>query len=406
MDKKTHKQYIEDVSRINSDIEVLEEYIGSKTKILHKCKICGHEWFVKPNVILRGCGCPICSNIKVHQEQTKTHEKYIEELAIKNPTIEAIEKYADAKTKILHKCKLCGHEWKTVPYNTLYNNTKCPVCTHKCIGNEPEYRNSILASEYREHFSKYMTEEQMKIYMPNSMRKVELCCPQCNCSKKITPADLLHYGFGCLHCSDGVSYPNKFARAFVEQLPVFNIQNEFSPEWCIIDGNKCRYDVYFEYNNQCYIIEMDGGLGHGNKTFSNSKDVAGILRDKEKDRLAQKHGILVLRINSQISEREYIKSSIIKSELNNLFDLTNINWEYCDKQATSSNVYEAASLWNDGLSIKSISNILHVHTATITRYLKRANKLGLCNYTHEESAKRGYKEVGKSAKGKKDGKSD
>lgn len=405
MKKKTHEQYIEDASKVNPDIEVLGKYIGSKDKILHKCKICEHEWYVRPNVILRGCGCPNCSRAKVYQQQTKTHEEYIKELAIKNPTIEAVEKYVDAKTKIFHKCKVCDHKWKAAPYNTLYNNTKCPVCTHKCIGNEPEYRNSIWASEYKEHFSKYMTEEQMKTYMPNSTRKVELRCPQCNRSKKITPADLLHYGFGCLYCSDGISYPNKFARAFVEQIPVCNIQNEFSPEWCIIDGNKCRYDVYFEYNRKGYIIEMDGGLGHGNKTFDNVKDTLGTLKDKEKELLAQEHDIIVIRIDSQVSEQEYIKNSIIKSELNNLFDLTSINWDYCDKQATSSNVYKATSLWNDGLSIKLISITLNVHTATVTRYLKRANKLGLCNYTHEESVKRGYKEVSKSKKGKKDGKS-
>lgn len=397
---KTHEQYIKDVAKINFDIEVLGKYVGSKIRILHKCKVCGYEWMISPNSILMGRSCPACSKIRKAKLQTKVHKEYMEELSIKNPTIEVVEEYINAKTKILHRCKICGHEWKPAPYNVLYNGTKCPLCTHKCIGNAPKYENSIWASKYREYFSKYMTEEQMKSYMPNSVKKIELPCPQCNHVKKISPADLLYYGYGCSYCSDGISYPNKFIRAFIEQLPVVNIQNEFSPKWCVFNGNKCRYDIYFEYNNQCYIIEMDGSLGHGNRTFNNLKDTIGVLRDKEKERLAQEHNIIVIRIDSQISEQEYIKSSIIKSELNNLFDLTNINWAHCDERATSSNVYEAASLWNDNLSIKQISNILHVHTATITRYLRQANKLGLCNYSHEESSKRGYKEVSKTNTGR------
>ena len=38
----------------------MEEYINSKTKILHKHKICGLEWRVMPSNILRGQGCPKC----------------------------------------------------------------------------------------------------------------------------------------------------------------------------------------------------------------------------------------------------------------------------------------------------------------------------------------------------------
>ena len=331
---------------------------------------------------------------------TKTHEQYKEELNIKNPTIEAIEQYINAKTKILHMCKICGYKWKAIPYNTLYNGTKCPVCTHKCIGNEPDYRNSIWASEYREYFSRYMSEEQMKSYMPNSTIKVELRCPKCGHMKKITPVDLLHYGFGCLYCSDGVSYPNKFARALVEQLPVFNVQNEYSPDWCIINGNRCRYDIYFEYNNQKYIVEMDGELGHGNRTYDNLKDVDGALKDKEKDDLAKENGINVIRIDSKISEKNYIKNNILKSKLCNLFNLDNINWEYCNEMALSSNIIEAARLWNNGLSIKSISKKLNVHTKTVKDYLIKAKELYLCDYSKEESYKRGYKELSKTKSGR------
>lgn len=388
--RRTHEQYVEDVAQKNPNIEVLETYVNIQTKILHMCKICGHKWLVIPNAVLRGSGCPMCNNLM----KKKTHEQYASEIAITNPTIDVVGEYVDAKTKILHKCKICGYKWEAIPYNILGNKSKCPVCQHKCIGNFPEYKNSIWASDHKNYFSKYMTEEQMKAYMPNSTKKILIPCPQCKHIKSISPARLLYGGFGCLYCSDGVSYPNKFARALIEQLPVYNVENEYSPEWCVINNNKCRYDVYFEYNNRNYIVEMDGGLGHGFKSYNHNKDDEGLARDKEKDRLAQNHGIIVIRIDSKISDPQYIKNNILTSMLSKLFDLSGIDWEYCDKQATSSNIIEASLLWNNGYSLKSISDKLHVRNVTVSKYLKRGNKLGLCNYSKGDALSRSQKEVG------------
>lgn len=58
--KKEHSKYVEEVSRINEDIEVVEEYKTAKTPILHRCKICGCEWYATPTNILTGKGCPEC----------------------------------------------------------------------------------------------------------------------------------------------------------------------------------------------------------------------------------------------------------------------------------------------------------------------------------------------------------
>lgn len=57
---KLHEQYVKDVSNINVDIEVIGEYINSKTPILHRCKIDGCVWMARPHNILSGRGCPCC----------------------------------------------------------------------------------------------------------------------------------------------------------------------------------------------------------------------------------------------------------------------------------------------------------------------------------------------------------
>lgn len=58
--KKTHEEYVVEVAAINPNIEVVEEYINAKTKILHRCKIDGYEWYAIPYDILCGTGCPNC----------------------------------------------------------------------------------------------------------------------------------------------------------------------------------------------------------------------------------------------------------------------------------------------------------------------------------------------------------
>lgn len=58
---KSHSQYINDLLKVNTNIEPMEEYINTDTLILHKCKLCGCLWPIKPNHTLSGHGCPMCN---------------------------------------------------------------------------------------------------------------------------------------------------------------------------------------------------------------------------------------------------------------------------------------------------------------------------------------------------------
>ena len=64
--KKTTKQFIEELNKINPNIEVLGEYKGAREPILVKCKIDGHEWSPMATSLVnkdnRGIynGCPKC----------------------------------------------------------------------------------------------------------------------------------------------------------------------------------------------------------------------------------------------------------------------------------------------------------------------------------------------------------
>lgn len=77
--KKTHEQYVKEVSQINDEIEVLGNYINCNTPIQHRCKKCNYIWVSKPGHVLKWHGCPICHS----SIGERTVEKYLNDHSIR-----------------------------------------------------------------------------------------------------------------------------------------------------------------------------------------------------------------------------------------------------------------------------------------------------------------------------------
>lgn len=114
--------FIHNLSMWNPDVEALEKYKNSQTKIMCRCRKCGYEWKVKPNMLQQGNGCPKCAG-----SLKKTNTQFISEIHEKNPYIEPLEEYKNNKTKLLYRCKKCGHEWRAKP-NSILSGSGCPKC--------------------------------------------------------------------------------------------------------------------------------------------------------------------------------------------------------------------------------------------------------------------------------------
>lgn len=102
--------------------------------------------------------------------------------------------------------------------------------------------------------------------------------------------------------------------------------------------------------------------------------------DAEKDKLAMLNGYKVIRIDAMKSNLEYMKNSILSSQLNDIFDLSVINWIDCAKSSLSSLIIECANLWKVYRNANKISKIINKRQEIVTRYLNKATKLGLCDY--------------------------
>lgn len=347
----------------NGEIEPIEEYINSYTKIKCKCNKCGYIFKRNPSNLYKNSMCPECLRINKYV----SNEEFVSRLSSLGNNIISLESYRGANTKIKFQCEF-GHIWEAKPGNVLNNETGCPYCTGKkiLIG-----FNDMWTT--RPDVAKLLNNpEDGYKYTYSSGRYLDFKCQCCGNIVKAKPCAVSNYGFACNVCSDYVSYPNKFSRAFIKQLPVENFICEYQPSW----AKPYSYDNYFEYNGGRYIVEMDGGL-HYREGEAFHKPLEDRKRiDDFKTNLAIQNNVNIIRIDCLKSECEYIKNNILTSKLNNIFDLSNIDWHLCDIMAQRRLVKEACDLYISGVKIKEIAKQLCICDGTVRRYIKTGKKIG------------------------------
>lgn len=307
----------------------------------------------------------------------RTHDEFIKLVLIKNPDIEIIGKYVNSKTRIKCKCKIDGHIWDAFPENIL-KGQKCPVCQNKKV---VKGINDIATTN--PEFLKYFCDiTDAYKYTVKSGKTINFKCPKCGTVKKMRIYNLYYNGFTCPKCSDGISYPNKFSRSFLEQLPITNVKYEFRPTW----AKQYFYDNYFEYNNTKYILEMDGSFHYKDIKFSSTShsDLEKVqFKDSEKDFLAKQNNIVVIRIDSRNSNKDYIKDNIYKSLLSQIFDLSIIDWDLCDLQARNSLLFSVCNDYeqNECQDTFKLAEKYSLDRTTVQRYLRTGYHLGFCLYS-------------------------
>ena len=342
MKKKTHEEYVAQVNIIAPNIYVVGIYDGNSTKIMHKCKVCGCEWMVRPSSILSGRGCPECAKHNRAKSNTKTHEQYVLELFSKNPNIEvvgkyigsdekievlckicgnrwfakaadllhsgscsqcsriakaktntqyaselhainpdviAIEKYINSYTKIKHRCLKCGHEWMAMP-NSLLHGNHCPKCSRR--KSHEEYVKELK--------TKNPNIEVVDTYI-NANTNILHKCKICGYQWVVRPSHILR-GLGCPHCKE-TSGEQAVRRWLIDNCVTYEIQKRF------VDCKNQRtlpFDFYLPDYNCC--IEYDGEQHFREVEYWGGQEYLSMLQknDKIKNDYCEKHEIFLIRI--------------------------------------------------------------------------------------------------------------
>ena len=295
-----------------------------------------------------------------------------------------------------YKCNKCKNEDWIEESNLIHNHQGCNTC---CKQSKKVIQgvNDIYTTDY------WMIElgvniEYAKKYTSQSSKKIKVKCPNCGKINEVILSNVYKTkSIGC-NRGDGISYPEKFVSSLLNQLNIEYI-TQYCPDWI----KPKRYDFYFKLNNKKYIVETHGDFHYNEKGYI-SKRAKTLLQEQENDKYKKELALsneidYYIELDCRDSNLDYIKNSIINSELNKIFDLLQINWLKCEEFALSNRVKEVCDYWrlhndinNKGLTTKDLSKVFNLHSATISRYLKRGNKLGWCNYNPKnESLKRSSK---------------
>ena len=211
---------------------------------------------------------------KLTQEEfvQKVNEKY-------NSKYEVVGEYINAKTPIKIKHKSCGIVFERTP-NSITSKGKnvfCPVCDGYS-GLRPLVGINDLWTTHPDIAKMLKNPEDGYRCSRGYSEKMEFVCKYCGETVLESVSQVVKYNrVSCKFCANGFGYPNRFMANLLKKLNV-----EFETEY-IIKPYPYRFDFYFSVNNQYYVVEMDGGIGHGNKTYDGKKDVAGAETDKIKD---------------------------------------------------------------------------------------------------------------------------
>ena len=315
----------------------------------------------------------------------KTQKEFLLELNDKNPEVYTNDIYVNATTKLTFHCKNNeNHIWMADPHHILLGRG-CPLCARqkayetRLKNNTKRNDEKLLCNHNPELLSCIKNKKDAEKYTYASHKEIEWICPDCHETFFKRISYMTRRGFICSKCATNDSYPNKFMMEILRQLNIDYIR-EYSPEWI----KPKRYDFYFIYDNQKYIIEMDGAF-HYVYNYKNNTSVSESQKiDRKKDEIANANGCHMIRINSNYrnvkSRLSYIKNNILNSELKLIFDLSNINWNRCEQYASTSLIKTINDLWNDGLSKSEIRQKIKLGKTTIDSYLEIGKRLGLSDY--------------------------
>lgn len=274
----THEEFVFETKQCNPNIEIIGRYINLRTKICCRCIKHNFIWDGNPTAILRGCGCAKCKSEKISSALSLTNQEFLDRIS---DNIEPLEAYKNNSTKILCRCKSCGHTWKVLPSNLL-KGSGCIVCTN-------HYKdNTLFLTQLSKTLPCIITKEEYRgIY-----KKIKCSCLICGNDFMKSPHKLL-VGQGCPFCknSKGEMKINSFLQKnnldFVTQKRFYDLRG--------VNNGQLSYDFYLQDYN--LLIEYQGNFHDG--TADIQTDNALKIQqehDRRKREYAKDHNIELLEI--------------------------------------------------------------------------------------------------------------
>lgn len=373
LQQKLKNDFEEKLHNIFPNIQLISNYINTKTSIRCKCLIDGHEWNVLPCSLLDHKGnCPKCTgNIK------RTQEDFINQVKEKHGNkFEVLSEYIGYDKKVTIKCNDCGDIFQISP-SELFRKKKgnelfCANCSGRKRISDIDSVNEILEndninivcikysgnlidiSSFRCNVCGYEWDAAF-----NSLKNSKSRCPSCSNKKRIktidevnnilaeTNRDLVCIDYAGRVKGESIFYCNKCGRIWTTSFDKIKNDNNGCPycneskgelQICSILDNyninyirqykfdNCRnknplpFDFAIFINNDLFcLIEYDGELHYKNIEKYNQLKITQ-KRDKIKTEYCNKNNIQLIRIPYwEFENIEYILKQAFLDNFKNAF---------------------------------------------------------------------------------------
>lgn len=194
--------------------------------------------------------------------KNKTQEEYVAELKIKNQNIEVVGQYINAKTKILHRCKIHNVEWMAIPDNVL-RGCGCNQCKiDKDITNIKK-RQKTHKQYIEELIDKNAFIEPLEQYIDGKTSILHKC-NICGNIWSARPSNILS-GYGCPLCGINKARKSKMKThdEYVVELSVKNPNLEVKEQY---NGSINPIKHYCKkHRNEFNVRPSDALKGYGCK---------------------------------------------------------------------------------------------------------------------------------------------
>lgn len=192
--KKTHEEFVKEISVKNPNIEILSAYTNSRTKISCLCRVCNRKWDTLPTSLSRGNGCPSCGVEKTRKALLSNTKEFIRKLSFVDPNIVITSEYISTRDEISCRCEVCGNIFQKRPM-LLLRGYGCPACAEK----HARESQLLLEDEFLRRL-KNVNPSIIPLEKYNGIHQKILCrCMVHECNWKARPGELLK-GHGCPQC--------------------------------------------------------------------------------------------------------------------------------------------------------------------------------------------------------------
>lgn len=257
--------FIEEMSVINPDIEILSPYKNWNSKIHCRCRICGYEWDGMVSALMYGAGCKLCAYKKVGEARRKTHESFIAEMEVVNPNIEILGEYKENKIPVKCRCLIDGFEWESQPSNLLNGSAGC----HECFKKRMHDEQALTQEEFKEKVTQKYPNVKILGQYYNAHESVECECMEHKIHFTGKPIQMLYSNIsGCPKCYDGSSSGEIKLRTILKSKNIKYIQEHIFKDCSYI--KPLRYDFYCPEINTA--IEFQGKQHYEPISFSSKSD--------------------------------------------------------------------------------------------------------------------------------------